>query len=79
MGTAEFQSTSDVFAHGNYQFSNQRFADALDDMAGWGEAMSDADIALLGVGDVSLGQSFCTIPLPASFWLFGSAIAGLST
>jgi hypothetical protein len=53
VGTIAFQSTSDVHTLGNYIGGNQRFADRLDEMRVYAEALSASEIAELA-GQISL-------------------------
>jgi hypothetical protein len=43
VGVSNFKSTSDVFALGNYQFGGQTFADKLDDMGVFDQALTTAE------------------------------------
>lgn len=47
VGTSDRKSSTDVYAVGNYQSDNQRFADAVDDMRIYNYAISTQEIAAL--------------------------------
>ncbi len=80
VGAATGQSTSNVFAIGNYQGGNQRFADALDDVAIWDEALSDKAIFEIAAGNINpLGEDLTQVPEPSTLAIFALGMIGLAS
>jgi hypothetical protein len=84
VGVASGQSTSNVFAIGNYQFGGQRFADVIDEVAIWDEALTDIAISNLAMGSANVsgtnvsGAADVSAPGSIAALVFGLGLLGAS-